>query len=247
MNIKNIFLSEEDRYELTKNRKFSLTNKYWNMGKFNYYQNIGGLSSIIQKANEEWKKEGKKGVMTKIYFVNYYLYTGEKRIEKLKKGDTSVLEDKDYGRTMPELYTISKQFKDYTNQNSNLHLNDLEAFNYLILRVFDKTYEGFLREENTLQTINTILGDRYHFRASNNYEDVFYSVDYIGYNKKGKISIAIQIKPINYMKDKNGGVYRDINKKKHSNFKEKYGVEPIILYSDIGGYIYNVEILNMFV
>lgn len=233
--------------------KLAATNKMWSKIKLNNPWMVGTTSALIQqhvfRTKEEWKL--------------YYFETGLRRIEalnKVSKEDRSVLTSlnpkqsyscKSYdnnsfnlynGRTKQELCLIGDVLYGEMMKIGNPDKVTRRDCRYSVYyRVIAETWNGYVREENTMTNLLGILGERIEITKTSGRVDSLYAVD-AEIQLNGKLVCAIQIKPDSYRKNfASNEKYRQINKEKNDNYTNKYGVPVVYIYSEHDGEILNKE------
>ena len=207
----------EQREKMRQTKKFKLTNQIWNDEHFNSQKYVGctnyliksffqntDLSDVDNKNINEWHK--------------YYTTTKNEDIRKS-------------GRDEKELSKLAREFKNKCKEYGlNITLN--EAYNYIIIRVIDDTYRGFLKELEAAKYISSTIWPGSTVRTTGT-EDIDYNVDLV-VSYGDEIIDAYQIKPYSFLY----GVQQqkqyckkalDENLVGHKKYEEKYGIKPVFL------------------
>lgn len=176
---------------------------------------VGSVMALIRecqpKTIEEWEKW---------YFEN--AYTDGKSNTKITKESLAELGER--------LYVKIKEIviPEWTEAFNQLTLQD--CIDYVINLTINRTFDGFLREKSVVEdTLAKIFPD-VKFEESDPVLDHAGDIDYLGWiNDK---AIGIQIKPIT--SKANFGNYSASERMKNSfsDFKEKYGGNVFVVYSE---------------
>lgn len=174
-NIKNLLLPLNQRHNIRHSHDFAITNKPWNEGKFNRKNNIGGISTIWKNAHFHFLGKETSHVISFNQFETYYFESAELR-------ENNNLTSHSHGRTLEELFELSKQFKNFLSLNYNIHIDEKTAFNFVYIRVIDEGYIGYMAEYKVMLNLNSHFKKIYKnisFEHTDEYTDVKYMVDII--------------------------------------------------------------------
>lgn len=258
---KNQLLKERNRrLSLRSTRKFKSTNKIWNDLKLNQSWSIGYLTTLFKKQNfiniADWEifyyKSGeerlmkinklpphKQNLLKRITFV-----PNMKEMSYLTKQEISL--NKYYGRTETELIEIGKYMhKEICKRGNPLSIRLDECIDFVKIRVIDEISMGIERELNTIKELERIFPNL-RFKQVPVEIDSKYAIDCEVYNQNDRI-LALQIKS-NAYKINNSDILNDtkkFNEEKNTNYKSKYGVDVLYVYSEINGNILNTEIFDL--
>lgn len=174
-NIKNLLLPLNQRHNVRHSHDFAITNKPWNEGKFNRKNNIGGISTIWKNAHFHFLGKETSHVISFNQFETYYFESAELR-------ENNNLTSHSHGRTLEELFELSKQFKNFLSLNYNIHIDEKTAFNFVYIRVIDEGYIGYMAEYKVMLNLNSHFKKIYKnisFEHTDEYTDIKYMVDII--------------------------------------------------------------------
>lgn len=236
--------------------KLAATNKLWNQMGFNRAWMVGRTSSLIQnatfKSKEEWKQ--------------YYFSTGERRLkklEKINKKDRIVLKSFDiedsfkcsskrinqinvnYGRTRIELnHYADVLYGCIIATGNSLKITRAECRYLVLYRVIGETWNGMIREVNTMDVLKETFGQEYSFEKTSGKKDVIYEVDIEVFHKR-KLVCGLQVKPQSYRGYFNGKEeVLALNKEKNDLYTKEKNVPVIYVYSKVNGEIINKEVIK---
>lgn len=261
-NKEKIIPCRKKRLELRETKGFKYTNRIWNDNCLNQSWTIGLMMKVI--GNQTFNTYGE--------WERYYLGSGEKRQNILnaipqvdairlrdlhlnytqnhnfKKGMTQSTIDinESYGRTMEEISEIGKiLFKAVIYDGNPFNLTEEDCINFSFIRIVDEAYIGMERELNTIENLQRLLKD---FTVVNTDPDTdrYYAVDAEIYNKEKELICGIQIKSASYYTNNNATLIKTkkFNQDKNEEYTKKTGVPVFYLYSEINGFILNMEVLG---
>lgn len=242
------------RMELRRTLKFKSTNEIWNTLCLNQSWCIGYLTKLFKtkhfKNHSEWE--------------SFYYNSGQLRLEKINKLPKSKqsilnnfkinatdnsnlinsLEKRDIninkysGRTEQELCEIGKYMYDKINETGNKMCITLdECIDFVKIRVIDEISIGIEREINTINKLKSFYPNL-TFKEVPVEFDAKYCVDYEVY-KNQKLILALQIKSDKYRKGTSAIMTetKSFNIQKNKNYKAKYGIDVMYIYSKQNGFI----------
>lgn len=235
-------------------KQLQSTNALWNTLGLNKAWNIGYISSLIKEKRFRNKSE----------WYNYYFETGKKRLElinKLSKEEQKLVYEKNptsnkdinhlnlyYGRTKKELMSMgSYLYQEILKEGNPYQLDEVECQYMVFYRVVCETWNGIaIRENNTKEKlINTLKDEGYEILIIDTTGDFDckYAVDFEIYHA-GYLICGLQIKPQSYKGNKDYlETAREINRKKNSDYKEKYSRNVYYIYSKLDGEIENRSVI----
>lgn len=234
-------------------KKLAATNKMWSQLKLNHSWVVGRTSTLIQQATFRTKEEWRL----------HYFETGEKRLKRinmLKKEDRLLLssfDEKNHygckankdnnlniynGRTQNELNQIGDILYGAMMSIGNPDKVTRRECRYIVnYRVVGETWNGHIREVNTIQTLSDVLGEQVVITKTDGKTDASYAVD-AELRMEGRLICGIQIKPDSYRKNfGSNDKYKKINEEKNAKYLKDKGVSVIYIYSEYNGTILNKE------
>lgn len=227
MCIKELSFSEREELKKQNKEKFRRTNKIWNDKNLNQAWNVGYVNYIMKKMYEPYSIDDALKISLEDWEKFYITYKGENR--KLS------------GRTKKELMQIALKLQEYAAAEG-IQLTKIEAYNFVLIRVIDESYQGFQNELKVYKYLDEAYGGlEIEFSSL---EDSKYAIDLFVKADKDVILDAVQIKPISFLKGCQGGVDYCItafhqNDEKHKRYEELTGNRPYyIFYDDNDYYIY---------
>ena len=227
MCIKELSFSEREELKKQNKEKFKRTNKIWNDKNLNQAWSVGYVNYIMKKMYEPYSIDDALKISLEDWEKFYITYKGENR--KLS------------GRTKKELMEIALKLQEYAAAEG-IQLTKIEAYNFVLIRVIDESYQGFQNELKVYKYLYEAYGGlEIEFSSL---EDSKYAIDLFVKADKDVILDAVQIKPISFLKGCQGGVDYCItafiqNDEKHKKYEELTGNRPYyIFYDDNDYYIY---------
>lgn len=234
----NLLYTKEERDSLRHTKIFNETNKVWNDYSHNKRTNIGTISYLLRSAHNLFCANSDK-LMSFSQWEMFYLRSGDKRTElKAKSSNLSKEEENKldlyYGRTIEDIYEITKAFKKSLD-NNGYTLSYAKVFNYCYIRIVDEAYIGYKREYNTISSLRKVFPD-YVFDFADDYDDVQLGID-IMVHKDKKLIGGFQVKSDIYRdSDKNYNIdAKNVNNKKFKRCKKEKGFLPKYIYVDRTG------------
>lgn len=245
-------------------RKTSLfhnTNEDWNVLKLNQTWVVGSLSQLFRDSKS----------INPFDWENYYYRSGEERkkiLSVLPKETQDILEDFTLPITNPSLYYSLSKFEREINTKYGRTIEDLQkissyffsrlkmkpsmttvtlplCLDYVVIRVIDETFIGFIREIKTLETLRQKY-PQLIFRSVSSTNDSRYAIDAEVF-KGNTLLIALQIKSSKYLNSSMKIVdkTKEMNVRKNKDYEEKFKVPVQYVYADRYGYIENKETFNI--
>ena len=251
----------KNRLAYRKEKIFAMTNKSWNIAKLNQTFVIGSLSNLFRASNartmDDWE--------------NWYYQSGEERKQKLRalpahkrailenfnlpyeKGYALIhtLSEEElkinthYGRTKEDLRQIASTFKKHLHKDIRFkHLKFDTIYDFVLLRVLDETFIGFMREYNTIKQLRKDF-PQFTFHEVSSELDAKYAIDceaYIG----EELQFAIQIKSSKYYDADKGFLtaVKKMNHNKNKMYTDEFGVPVYYVFSNEQGRIHNSDICD---
>lgn len=216
----------ERRRELVKHPSFSQVEEIWQ--ELNTVENTGNLDYLLKQAISE-----KEGMLKLSDWISYYFDSGIKR----SLGEKTPQDDIYCGRTLEELYELSKQLKEATCKKG-LALHGKGALNIVYTEVIDRPFEQYVRVYRSIP----ILQNHYPafvFEHASPYDSMNYAVDLIVKNNDVMVA-AIQVRPFEKI---NSEAKKEMQKEKHELFKMLYDVPVKDMAVDMKGVIRNMPLL----
>lgn len=222
-------------------KRFKNTNDVFNSGKFNHMRKIGYCMQIIRECKPNkilsWQR--------------YYNDSGFelKKIDMKNNKNAKEIFLK-HGRTVRDLVKLADKFKDELNKNtsSDRPYTLEECFNYLYIRVVDKTFIGYLREVFACEFLNEFCEKNgLNLKETDMEKDVGNCVDYEIY-KNDKLILGLQVKGIKYKQavDNNNLVAISANRiltDGQDKYTTENGVPVLQLYVNNAFFVKNKNIL----
>ncbi len=151
------------------------------------------------------------------------------------------------GRTINEIRVLAQDLKDVAlkgdRYGNKFELSDMEASEYILIRVLDQTFEGYLNELEVANDIGKLIPLGCAVIPSTGKDDKDGGVD-LYVVKDQTLLCGIQVKPMSFF----AGFNRDYIRKariehdqKHLNFTKQYGVKVFYIVKDRDSTLYNVE------
>lgn len=119
-----------------------------------------------------------------------------------------------------------------------------EAFDYVLIRVLDQTYEGFQNELETSKEIAKFLSTNCLIVPSIGADDKDSGVDLYVVTKSNQMLLGIQVKPMSFFSGFDKDYIRKAKKEhddKHAIFFQKYNARAFYVVKDTEGKLYSVE------
>lgn len=194
-----------------------ILNSATNRFHLNFKKNVGATSEAIRKCEPKSLKEWQEYYYSNVRTEKQITQLGQKLYVKISEVLTAEIEE----------------------------ITEQDCIDYIKALVIDRTYDGYVREINTIYgQLQEILGVK--ISPAPDKWDRLYNVDfYIEVNNK---YIGLQIKPVS----KNRAVTemfkeRTIQQKTHREFQKKYGGKVFYIFSANYNYkkfIANTEVIN---
>jgi hypothetical protein len=229
----------------TPTNKFNATNRLWNDNYFNAASRIGCVSSIIKDAAYYYiqtKENNNIADLTLDQFYNYYFF-----ISPLYRLDINV-PDELCGISLKEMNNLALELKETALKGdrfgNKFDLTFEEAFDYVLIRVLDQTYEGFQNELDTAKEIAKYLPSNCLIIPSIGADDKDSGIDLYVVTKSNKMLLGIQVKPMSFFSGFDKDYIRRAKREhddKHALFNQKYNVKSFYVVKDTDGKLYNVE------
>ena len=200
----------EKREKMHSSKLFQKTNAIWNNHNYNQRRYIGCVTDEIKKFIKTKNIEELKEV-TKDDFMNYYF-------ENVKSQE--------------ELEEIAIKFKNAIFQDIGLHISEIVAFAFVLMRVIDDTFIGIKRELAIIEELQKKYPDC-KIEITDEILDCDYAIDLIRI-KNGKIIEGIQVKPESFISVRFKNYIKIAcyqNYEKHKKFMAKYKPEMITYYT----------------
>lgn len=230
-------LNFENRKKLAKVENFKRLVPIWQEGKYNTDIKVGSINYLLKLAHEQITQKTEKPIISRSEWCKFYNESGKRREEILIKEPSSYATDVYYGRTLNELFEISKKFdSDLKEKGINLKIGIV--FNFVYIMVVDFGYIEYKRHMLTLKNFCS-KNENTSFSYSDPLSSFNGGIDaFISDKETNKVILAMQILPESRArKCERNDKLDSLNIEKLKNFNTIFGIPIKILYASTNGYI----------
>jgi hypothetical protein len=220
MCIKELSFSERLLLKKENKDKFRKTNKIWNDKNLNQSWSVGYVNYIMKEMYKDLQIDDA---------LNLSLEEWEKFYTSFKNDNRKLS-----GRTKKELMEIALKLQEFAAAEG-IKLTQIEAYNFVLIRVIDESFAGFQNELKVYKYLNEAYGGlQIEFSSL---EDSKYAIDLFVKIDNDTILDAVQIKPISFLKGCQNNIDYCVtayiqNYEKHKKYEELTGNRPYYIFYD---------------